>query len=370
MNFDRFAQKIKASAAIAAEAAANFQGFDEMAANDDYVQSPDFNVHGRSRKAGERNLAQQQHFDDASTLSTHSSFRASTIRPTTDPSQTLSHQLQQPANPTSNNNDSNPNYAASSSIFRRDTTESTNNNKTRQLVPLKVSVPERQIRLLRPNKVDDEDDSLSRSSDDDEDLRDDPIISLLKQERQGGSRSSAVQSTSRETTTKKSTPIDGSGGITKHRFFEDLEQRMSMPEQPRFGMETEAASSSIVQQGPPSGDSSTLAASNPLKSLFSGGISLPWKQAGMQKDNAPRAPFFARSRAPPVNSDPLSNVAVVSGAAMLSTDELKQLDQAVQQQKQRPIRFGRRETFIAFTLVLAAFVYFFLSRSPTWTRSV
>jgi len=83
MNFDLFAEKLKASAAQAAAVAKQFEGLDAMAAQDDYIHREEFNVSGdrlrREAAAAEQQRQQQQ--QQQQVMEQQSSNRITTIRP-------------------------------------------------------------------------------------------------------------------------------------------------------------------------------------------------------------------------------------------------------------------------------------------------
>ena len=57
MDFDKFREKVKASAAAAVEAASKIPDFDQMAANDDYIHSEGLNVKKKKNTATTSNSA-------------------------------------------------------------------------------------------------------------------------------------------------------------------------------------------------------------------------------------------------------------------------------------------------------------------------
>lgn len=310
-----FAQSLKKSAALAAEAAQQLD-FNKMAAEDDYIHTEDGNVERLER----RRLPVEPSMDDTSTLSTHSSLLDRNRHPRFPP--------QEP------------------------TPRLPGRQKSRNLVPLKVDVPERQRKIPE--------DSLSSEDSDDDD---DPIFALMKgQKPKSGNRDPdpAAPSTTNSSETE----------IKKHRFFEDLENRIALPPQEMpDGILSETTKANNHAPAEPS--SRAPAGLPPWLSAAASALRLPRSQKKGSSSTSFSRPAFFRKK-PEAERDELANVAVVSGAAVLDDTELEALAAFGKRQEQNylvvlmeVIKQFPRELFILFTLFLGGFVYLF-AKNRSW----
>lgn len=356
MNFDSFREKLKASAAQAALAAQQFEGFDAMAAKDDYIHSEEFNVasNNRQRKEAAQQQQQQQEqyeqqrireqlvdhdHDDTSTLSTHSSLKRV-------PSKSNSSNQAQPA---ANQKD----YNRAHSL--------------QDVVPLKVSVPDRQLSLPAQNVDsptssyhDDDYDNASNSSEED-----DPIMSLIRKQKGAQNKKTKAGSSSPVRKLSESLHLQETPK-QKHRFMEDLDSRLAMENedlQPLMLSPARAASPAAVstEETPQSWFSNVAA-----KSLDFIGQRTTLQQSSLSSSPAP---LLARTkqRRNHQHDDELANVAVVSSTAMLGDEEMRELEQMRAQQQQsfslvtllwNLVKNHPREGFIVFTLLLGSYLYF------------
>jgi hypothetical protein len=336
---EAFAEKLKASATQAAMVAQNLAmtGFDEMAATDAYVQSEGFNVAvARSDpRVGVSTSFQNQLdlHDDTSTLSTHSSawFREAARNQRGGP----------------------PPLPRSSSY-----------PLPHDVVPLKVSVPERQSSMPNgkqedSNSVLSSDNEHGESSDEDDD---DPIMSMIRKKHVSQQAQLADGDDDDESSfSERHLPTDQRRKKT-HRFMEDLESRMAMPE----------------EQFPPVSFSGTSTASITSSGTGDGPMLVSWLSAvvgrnARQKNAATTAPLARNKRRLPQqhqsDNDGLGDVEVVSSTAMLGDAEMLELAQFRQQSTKcgslrvtiEILQRHPRELFIIFTLLLGSFAYFYSS---------
>lgn len=311
MDFGVFARSLKKSAALAAEAAQKLD-FDQMAAKDEYIHTDE--VPDQRRKFPKTESAPM---DDTSTLSTHSSLL----------DRTRNMPMPFPAD------------SATSTATR---------SGTRNLVPLKVDVPDRLPRVRQ--------DSLSSEDEDD------PILSLIRKDNNPNKNVDSVglQSTRNNTNTAKE--------IQKHRFFEDLENRIAQPEK-ELPDDIPSETTKAKNTGSPQPEAST--APNLPPWLSAAASALRFKRPKDSSATIPSRPAFFRQKVePPKEEDDFANVAVVSGAAVLGDAELEELAAFGKSQNYltvlvEVVKHHPREIFILFTLCLGAFVYLF-SKNRSW----
>jgi len=363
MNFDTFREKLKASAAQAALAAKQFEGFDAMAAQDEYIHSEEFNVAPKNRhrnKAAQQQQQQQQQqqyqehmipnqfvdhdHDDTSTLSTHSSLVKRV------PSKSNSSNQEQQANQ--------KDYNRSLSL--------------QDVVPLKVTVPDRQISLPAQNVDsptssyhDDDFDNASSSSEEEHD----PIMSLIRKQKGGAPNkkantgaSSPVQPLS-DSLHLQETPKQ------KHKFMEDLDSRLAMENadlQPLMLSPVRAAADRVAVS------TVTEAQQSWFSNVAAKSLELIGKRTTPQQSPSPSSPvpLLARTkqrRNQQQHGDELGNVAVVSSTAMMGDEEMRELEMMRAQQQQsfslssvlcNLVRDHPREGFIVLTFLLGSYVYF------------
>lgn len=371
MNFDSFAEKLKASAAQAAKAAKNFEGLDSMAAQvllprcahsgrplcrarscslsasfsqqDDYIHREEFNVAGRQKKEASPQQQQQEHHqqspqqsqqqikvpnpyidrdpDDSSTLSTHSSLRRAPITATS----------------------SSTNRPANAKDFGRSQSHA-------DIVPLKVDVPDRQLSLPVQS------DSSSSYDDNDESDDDDPIMAAIRKQKGEPKKQTRAPAPQQKQPAKQK----------HHRFMEDLDSRMAMENQeeqlPLVASPAPAPSQQPQQPAVAAWFSNVAAKSLELVGRRPDGV------RPNTETPASAAPLARAKRRVVPPADEMEKVAVVSSAAVLGEDEMQELAQLRRQQQHRSFgpastlchaaRQHPREAFVGFTLLLAAFVYF------------
>lgn len=313
-----FAEKLKASAAEAARAAQNFQGFDEMAANDEYIHTEGYNAPQKSKQPlrfpeqqqPEPLLMNMPDTDETSTLSTHDSLlQRGVVAPA---AETVSH-----------------------------------GRSSGNIVPLKVDVPERNPRsgILLPLQLLKEEE-LSVSSDESED--DDPILRLIRK------KEDATIDTNNNNGDEPNKPEK------KHRFLHDLDTRIAMPEQTN-----ELPHAALAQQnrGLTTQNTNTTT-TQPLPS---------WLQTAARKLGMPPLanksktkaafPFWSRKKEfQPAHE----TMEIPKVSATFNQSEREQLALLLQEQKNSNVscvimatKHIPREGFILFTLILAALVFFY-----------
>jgi hypothetical protein len=391
MNAFNFAEQLKASAAQAANSiAAVGAKFDEMAATDDYVQSEGYNnpkIKSKTKATTESSVdhaahaqpgsfsrvtsptklphshsshpyphpqQQQQSLDgddddgDASTISTHSSAPLSCSLML----QAASSYETRPWSSTTNS--------------QRESESKASSHERNNLVPLKVHVPEpltpktfnhsrQQWPVPSGNTRKQRDDDSDSSNDDD---AYDPIMAYSRTTQAGngqGLDKEELQAAKMKT--------------KNHRFMDDLETRMAMPEMP-----TDA------------GNTYHSANANAASGVSNGTSSSPWNMTAFLSNN-PLAATVKKTMAPPplarnkqrynANNE-MDNVVVVSSTAFLGETELRELEQmrlntattgdmdqlslsssSSFYQRLTRLDLHRGEVFIAFTLLLALLVYLF-----------
>lgn len=348
---ESFAEKLRASAAQAAKAAQNLatKGLDEMAANDTYVQSAGFNAAAprRDLRVGVSSSSsvhqQSEQHDDCSTLSTHSSAWQMDRR-----------QLE---------------AATRKSVEgRANQSQSSSHSLPGGVVPLKVNIPDRKSKIANLKQEDnasiltnDDDHDDGDSSNDD----DDPIMSLIRQlpDRDGNGDDGSSTISERHIL---------SGQKPKaHRFMEDLENRMAMPEQ-------EFPPVSFAERPRKTANTASSVSDGPvLASWFSTSLPFPMTmEKNVRRKNADIDAPLARNKKGHVSQhhgDSLDDVAMVSSSAMFGDAEMRELAQFRQPQSTKCgslqlaymiLQQHPRECFVVFTLLLGSFAYFY-SRNPS-----
>ena len=399
MNFEFLREKLKESAAQAAQAAREFEGLDAMAAQDDYIHQEEFNVASKNRWREAQQQQQQQQLqmqqnlpqhmlsneyvdyhdqDDTSTLSTHSSL---VKRVPSSKSNSLDHQIQQ----TTNQKD----YGRSYSL--------------QDIVPLKVNVPDRQLSLPVPQDIetpassyhddhvdyyDDDEDDASNSSEED-----DPILSLIRKQKVSAATKKTLTAASNASYLPTPPHSQSPHGQRtpkqkQHRFMEDLDSRLAMENmQPPIPSPGVRRSRPVVvalagESSPPTTTAAAAASwfsGVAAKSMELMGQTSFQQQQSQQHPSQSPAPLLSRARWRPHpthndhdDDDELANVAVVSSTAMLDDQEMRELAQlraaTVAAQQQSSLRWSSllwnvvrdhpRESFIVLTLLLGSYVYF------------
>jgi len=375
-SMDIFREKLKASAAQAAQLAKNFEGLDAMAAKDDYIHTEEFNVARPNNHPPQQQqqqpevLHQQQEVedddDDTSTISTHSSLvqERGGRRVISSKTTGATHSSAAAA-------DTNPPQG----FYHR------SQSLQDQLVPLKVNVPDRQLSLPVRNDTTMKEDSSNSSffeysnnnenisSDDDDDDTsddDDPIMSMIRKQKI-------------EPKKKKGNNAQQQTKQKQHRFMEELDSRMAMENQQQLQPLVPAPASplSSPQQQQPAAAVASWFSNAAAKSLQLVGAKPTQRPPESQTTAAP--PLMARAkqqrRHATGNEDDMMeqhDVAVVSSTAVLGDEEMQELAQLRIKQQQHPYSSVRgllcllchlprqhpREAFIVFTLLLACYVYF------------
>jgi hypothetical protein len=241
--------------------------------------------------------------------------------------------------------------------------------KSKQQDQQQQQLPPKPLITTQPSIVQDYGDStylLSNSEDEDDD-DDDPIRSILRSKKESGH--SFKEERRKET----------------NRFIDDLECRLSMPEQPGYPPIPHSCTSNSTS--PPSIADGTIAISAWLSTAATS-IGIPSKLIATTKKGTPHSNAMHTSTMAPLarhnnnnnkrpqtvqhnmNDIMIGNVALISSTAMLGESEKQQLEQLRLLEQQStpfgPIRLlyetivvhHHREVFIVLTLVLCALVYF------------
>jgi hypothetical protein len=409
MNFDTFARRLKESAAQVAKDAQNFKGFDDMAAKDEYIHSPDGiipaaaamkmtndthehvpphiilnNSNTIAHPEDEDTISAAAADDDTSTLSTHSSVYW--VPP--------GRKQQQPI-PRMNSCSSNlPKYANQK--------DSSFSSSRRHVVPAKVNVPERPHALQERQRHDDDDgfsSSSSSNSDKDEgdDEDDDPILSMIRsttrQTKASQQRPRSIggeeQEKSSGASERNALPPRNKPNENKHRFLQDLEDHVARPQQELPTIHTTStfkASNNHQQQQQPGEENAFLSLlTSPFRMGRTGGATDPLRQ---HQTGAFLPPLMARPKQQHQQrgsnntnqDDDDKEVIRLSSAVMLGDEEMEALARLTANKKHphpgtyyfglllQLVQHYPREAFVVFTLLLGMFVYFY-SNLQTWDGS-
>ena len=342
MNFRGFASKIKTSAA---QAAAKLPTFDDMAAKDDYIHSEEFNISGQKRPNNKES----------------STTAATTTRPETKPQ---SAEIEESSS------------VSSWSLLDRPVPV------VRAALPTPSQTP-----LVRPNSIpkpktsqhdrmetssqsivsslehEDEEGSQtsgSGSSDnsynsDDEYDEDDPIMSMIRKP------SSKASNKKKEKNMKPKAADDSSSKKSSRRFLDDLDDRLSTPE-------------SRMEAGVVVGQSETYSPPPPVANRWGWVNSMAKEKMGQmlgrpvaaaQSSSAPLARKKPEVKAAVAPKE--DDFHVASSTAVLADDELAELAKMKRSMGMMDqlcmlldsLKENRQFVFIAFTMLLAAAVFFF-----------
>lgn len=294
----KWADKLKASAEAAAEAARAFQGFDDMAAKDDYIHSDSLNVKRQrghksspSKVVQETSKATPSHAESSSFISNLMSSMENGASLTT------------------------PTAVASNTA-----------RSSRESMPLLRSVQQ----TIETHDSDEEDD---------------PIWASLRH------RSDAASSTSSVSSDTSNQELDGASERKKNkrRFLEDLEQRTS-----RVNAITGTEPSPVAATAAATAQQQQISSWMSTWGLRSSNTNKP-------EIASPGLPPLARrpkvvAAAPPVDDD----FHIVVSSNVLAVDELKELA-AIRSERSlwQLTRQHPREFFVILTLVLGVLAYLF-----------
>jgi hypothetical protein len=342
MNFDSLTNKLKDSASKAATAARSFKGFDEMAAKDEYIHSESLNVKRKDKKSRDQSLelvsATKQHAQDDNTdMSFSSQHSNASLRVVNS-----HHHSTSPSSPPLKHRPPVPLL----SVVQAALSHSSHSKK----LPSRIENPsdeEEESSLYKSHFLEMEDDEGDGETDDDDEH--DPILSRIRQETTDHSRSSN-DSHKRRTKSKQKK--------NANRFMDDLENRISIPE---------SSHNSDFEEDVPL----MAAATSNEQAGTMGWMSwaLQPKQTAPQQQQS-QAPWSRPKKRGEKQQEAEEDFQVVkSSGAVLNQDEMQELAQLKQQQQQQNhrsmlgmwnflIQEHPRESFIVFTLLLAAFAYF------------
>mmetsp|Transcript_7873 Transcript_7873/g.11471 ORF Transcript_7873/g.11471 Transcript_7873/m.11471 type:complete len:361 (-) Transcript_7873:102-1184(-) len=349
MNFDRFKSRLQESAEAAANAARNLQSFDQMAAQDDYVHSPDLKVStSRSRPRQEPNRQQGLENSNGRRPPPQPSQRQDPMPISRAPS-TVSQMLPMVAN------------TMSESPIISSMSGSASNASVSQKAPANANSRKQRE---KPSFLT----SFSSMADSDEEY--DPVLERLNAANQ------AYHSVEKEDVIANNVPTVTTKKKNPNRFMEDLEERMAKVEEPS---PAPAPSPPPPRPTEKSAEPTTSMANNLLgwakstrlgKNLASAGIVLESSDAS---EVEMKGILSRRVEEQNVNDDHTeddienSPIQVVSGSMVLDAAEQAELDRMksgssgsgllsmmLSLLKQHP-----HHAFIGLTLVLYLVVYFY-----------
>lgn len=360
MDFGQFAKKLQASAdkalkdatqnaKQAAEAARSFKGFDSMAEQDEYIHSEGLNVKPR-RHNGVAGGSRQKQSSTAESQNISPPPRVSAL------SSAVWSSPPKVTAPDARQNSSNHQNTEVISGSRLTNFENKTGNKhcpeRQRPMPL-LSVVHDTLNSEKSRQINSSPNEEEEKDDDDEK---DPLMAILRQDSGSFSKegkASKMQSLEIESSDEESSLATSSSEKKKtHRFFEDLENKLRNPLEPCPA------------------DLDNIDAVEEKKTS-----SWLWNLASSQKNNAPSATEnrkhaapLSRSKKPKVDQLKEENdFDVVVSSAMLGNEEMRALTQLKQNSSNTNpaaalLRFAMRhprETFIAFTLLVAVYVFFF-----------
>jgi len=358
MDFGQFAKKLQASAdkalkdaaqnaKQAAEAARSFKGFDSMAEQDEYIHSEGLNVKPR-RHNGVAGGSRQKQSSKTESQNISPSPRVSALSSavwSSPPKVTALDARQNSSNP------QNTEVISGSRLTNLENRTGNKNSPERQRPMPLLSVVHDTLNSEKSRQIN----SVPNEEEDDDDEKD-PLMAILRQDSGSFSKegkASKMQSLEIESSDEESSLATSSSEKKKtHRFFEDLENKLRNPLEP----------------SPADLDNIDAVEEKKTSSWL-------WNLASSQKNNAPlatenrkHAAPLSRSKKPKVDQFKEENdFDVVVSSAVLGNEEMRALTQLKQNSSNTNpatalLRFAMRhprETFIAFTLLVAVYVFFF-----------
>jgi hypothetical protein len=354
MNFRGFASKIKASAA---QAAAKLPTFDDMAAKDDYIHSEEFYVSGQKRLNKESSITtaatttrpetkpQSANIEEIASVSSWSLLDR--------PVSVVHAALPTPSQKPLVRDDSTPNRKTSQHD-RMETPTSSLSSRGEKSTQSMVSSLDHEDE--EESQTSDSGRSDGYNSDDDEYDEDDPIMSMIRKP------SSKVSKKKKTKNVKSKAADDGSPKKSSSRFLDDLDDRLSTPE-------------SRMEAGVVVGQSDDYTPPPPVANRWGWVNSMATEKMG-QMLGRPTQARPTTSSAPLARKKPEVKAAAApkeddfyasSSTAVLADDELAQLAKMKRSRSMMDqlcmlldsIKENRQFVFIAFTMLLAAAVYFY-----------
>jgi len=407
MNFERFTNRVKASAAAAASAAREFKGFDDMAANDEYIHSEDLNVRNRSHD-GDRGQSRVESLEENPLLhhaddhQHHPGQHGSPLSPSSPFPQTS----QSPMVPYPSSRQEKPKTLAETGrsatmpeYCSKTPPPSTNRaqrqqEKTPLLDIVADTLNNSTLKSLKSNMSDTDTASsaalpVSSTLEDDSDEDDDPIFAILKKggtplrrdhdRNEDRSRYSGQRS--------QMTPMEiEEGGQYKgkaSRFMDDLDDRISRPNPPSATASVASLDSTLTD-----GTENRNIIQEPAKTVTTAAVS--WIR-GIANRSQNRNDTSGKSQSPKIRSPPPlarqkrkpaggmqdESFDVVVSSAVLADDELRQLQELKQSSQLATtqtnlicrlfglIRQHPREAFIVLTLILGILAYLYSQAMST-----
>jgi hypothetical protein len=420
MDFGGFTNKIKASAEAAAVAARSFKGFDDMAAQDEYIHSDTLNVKRERRPTQSKSWEQppssqreREEGDSYSQTGTDTELGVSSGR-SSESSWSLLDRPRHDATPKSEEENaaaatasrqSHPWHSAqiTSSIHSLPETGS-NSEKTKQKAPQrqstmplldvvadtlsssKTSSGAREKQTTRDESMSNrasnnrEDDSSSADSsengfsDDDEN---DPILSMIRKtsplslSRRGSGKEKPKNPIQKPTQKMQFLEMEDSSPVPRqkqnikknpNRFMQDLDQRMAMPKLDHDDDDDD----DNMEAGLLSSSSAKAAPAEPsawLWGMLNGGGRQQESSAAVTERKAAFSRQDRQTQVKPVEE----SYNVVGSSSVLGEDEIRALAQMKESSTRQGVgaacldrvRRHKREGFIVFTLLLGWAVYFY-----------
>lgn len=365
MNFREYASKLKTKAAAAAK---KLPTFDDMAANDDYIHSEDFNVRGQPKPQPQSEKAEAiNQPDETSSMSSWSLLDRPSQRRTPAPSV----QETTPSPSSSLQDGIHPSRAGSTNTSISSETHSSISKQmggsSSHLPLLSVVANALEDSPMKQADVDSEalDDSVSYDSDDSDssDDDDDPILTMIRDKKSSATKQKKKLRRQQKKERKK----------PGQRFLDDLDTRMAVDvdqAEAQHMLQTDSQATETPKHQVPAAIMSSpigswmknVAAKNNL------GRFLPRQtEASKSGTSQPAAPLARqKTKLAAKTKAPEEDFQVASSSSFLEDDELAQL--AKFQASNKPTMSSklmesmyenRQFAFILFTLLLAGFVYYF-----------
>jgi hypothetical protein len=390
MNFRGFASKIQASAA---QAAAKLPTFDDMAAKDDYIHSEEFNVSGQKRPNKNNIRVQESSTAAAATTGVEESSSVSSWslldRPVSEVRAALPTPSQNPL--VRPDDDSTPKRKTPQHDRIETTTSSLSSWGEKSTIRSQNSLPllavvtdtleeEEPLAQSIVSSLDHEDDQESQTSDsersnngytsDDEYDEDDPIMSMIRKP----SSKVSKKKQARKIKSKATSAIQqagnhsddvGSSKKSSRRFLDDLDDRLSTPES---RMEAGVIVGQSENSSPPPVTNRwgwvNSMATEKMGQMLGRPVLAAISRPTTTSSSAPLARKKPEVKAAPAHKE--EDFLVASSMAVLADDELAQLAKMKQPSMMdqlcmllHSIQENRQFVFIAFTMLLAAAVYFY-----------
>eukprot|EP00934_Nitzschia_sp_Nitz4_P002605 Nitzschia sp. Nitz4//scaffold3_size479765//7319//8470//NITZ4_000005-RA/size479765-processed-gene-0.37-mRNA-1//1//CDS//3329550473//2595//frame0 len=380
MNFREYATKLRTKAAAAAS---KIPTFDDMAAKDDYIHSEEFNVRGHKKTQRQDALHSGTGSGSVAALSDNESRHAAkswslldgrglSSGTTTDasiPEPVDGIQLQQYSKLKNNDETATQGSSRCNSSLDRESGEGPQSTPVLSVVSQAMAT---QHSKSQPAFSDDSVDSrntplYSDASSVDDSLSeggstDDPILSLMRAEN-GDIQPSRKFSRSRSEPKSKSS----------HRFMSDLEDRVSRPEQAENGLTKIPLDAS---KGAPAVQPIFPILKSPIGSWVQGVAKRQFQRlVHKSEEKVEDAPLARQPLKRPVSKAPEEEIHTAVSSSVLADDELAALAQLKSSSNMssfskvyRMFTENRQFGFILFTLLLAAYLYFFQRDEDSVTR--